>query len=86
MKKNEKRTMKEWVKEHKGTLIGICCCAAGFGLGCFVTDKIDSKACARGLQRFHQSGIIKFFDPATGIEVDECGVQEVIERVILTGK
>ena len=84
--KTEKQTMKEWIEEHKEGLIRIGYYAVGFGIGCFVTDKIQSKAYARGLKGFHQSGIIKFFDPATGIEVDAYGVLRVIDRIKYTGK
>lgn len=43
--------------------------AFGFGLAWFVNGKLTEYRCALGIANLHEKGLMKFCDPATGMEV-----------------
>ena len=68
--KNKLQKVKGYVEEHK---TGFKYAAFGVGMfisGCVVSTCINDIRAGRGIERIHDAGFIKFFDPATGNEVD----------------
>lgn len=68
-----KNKFKEWYGEHKegikSDVVKITYYAVGFGVGCFTMKQLSNLQIAASLSILHTKGIIKFFDPETGLEV-----------------
>ena len=69
--------IKNWAKENKDEIIGVCGGIAAATAGCIlmVTGyKLGHAECdlrtSLGLMRMHDSGFLKFFNPETGLEVN----------------
>ena len=69
-----------WLEEHKDEVktlaMRICWLGIGLGVGCVATNYVSDLKVGAGLWRLHDEGIIKFFDPSSGLEV---GVDKAIE-------
>lgn len=84
---NEKKNkMKKWFEENKNEIkteaLKITYYAVGLGIGYFVGDKICSYQNAAGMQKLHEMGIFKFFDPSTGTEIDVNKAVEVAKEML----
>lgn len=82
MEKQEKKTseIKSWWEKNKGWIKNIGIGTALFGGGVYIGDKICTICTAGGMQKYHEAGIIKFFDPVKGVEVDVEEACEVVKR------
>ena len=83
MKKSEK--IKAWFEEHKKAIgdnaVRIFWYALGLGVGYFVTDRISDIQVGCGLEKLANQGILKFFDPSTGLEVSVDKAVEIAEKL-----
>jgi hypothetical protein len=83
---NKAQKLKTWIKDHeveiKKTLktIGVGA-ILGFGLGYITGDKITTTKIGNGYARFHMDGLIKYFDPSTGKEIDIMEACEVARKM-----
>lgn len=83
----KEKKVKRWFDEHKKEIksgmmkVGIY--AIGFGIGYFTADKITTFRIGAGLSTLRTSGIIKFFDPSNGLEID---VNKAVDLVKQIGK
>ncbi len=77
--------MKDWFGKHKeeikGELRRLCWYAVGIGVGYFVGTKMHDLRIDNGLMRMYSDGLMKFFDPATGNEVDIDELGKVIKKI-----
>lgn len=80
-KKDFKEIGKEVVKETWNTVKRPLLISGVFLLGTVVGDKYCLLKTGSGLERMHNAGVLKFFDPATGNEVNPEQVIEVCKRV-----
>lgn len=80
----KKSKVKVWFDKHKeeikGEALRFCWYAVGIGVGYFVGTKLNSLRIDNGLLRMHADGLIKFFDPAAGIEVDMSELGKVVRK------
>ena len=64
--------VKVWFEENKDKICAEVRCiswyAFGFGLAWFVNGKLTKYRCALGIANLHEKGLMKFCDPATGME------------------
>lgn len=78
MRKSE--TIKERFDKHKEGIkkeaVRCFWFALGLGVGYFISDKISDYQVGAGLDRLAREGIIKFFEPSTGLEV---GIEKAVE-------
>lgn len=83
---DKKKTFKEWFKEHKNDImdkvIVIGVTAAGFGLGYFTSKKITRYTDALVIDTLIATGVIKLYDPETGLEIGPSKVLEVAEKTL----
>ena len=63
--------VKAFVKEHKGEIALVVFAAANYGMGYFIGSKYSTYRISCGMEKFNNAGFVKFFDPATGLEVTE---------------
>ena len=79
-----KEKMKNWYEENKETIkaeaVRVGWYALGLGVGYFVGDKVSTYKINDGLNHVHEAGIIKFFDPTTGLEVTTREAINVMNR------
>lgn len=72
--KERKEKLKKWFEENKdeikNTASKIGWYAWGFGLAWFVTDKITKAQINAGLAVLNAEGVIKFFNPENGNELN----------------
>ena len=82
--KEKNKKLKVWFDEHKNEIkteaIRITYYALGLGIGYFVGDKICGHRMNSGLMIIHNAGIIKFFNPSTGLEVDYKDAVSIIDQ------
>lgn len=80
----KKNRVKVWFNEHKeeikGEALRLCWYAVGISVGYFVGTKLSCLRIDNGLLRMHADGLIKFFDPAAGIEVDLSELGKVVRK------
>ena len=80
----KKSKVKVWFDKHKeeikGEALRFCWYAVGIGVGYFVGTKLNSLRIDNGLLRMHADGLIKFFDPAAGIEVDMSELGKIVRK------
>lgn len=81
----EKNRIKRWFDEHKNEIraeaVRVVWYAFGFGVGYFVCDKISEYSHGLHLQTLHADGIVKFFDPSSGLEVDVEKAVEIAKKI-----
>ena len=69
-----------WFDEHKDEIktsaLRLCWLGLGIGLGCVATNYISDLKVGGGLYRLHDEGVVKFFDPSSGLEV---GIEKAVE-------
>lgn len=83
--KERTNKIKNWFEEHKEEIkigagivgLGALCTGAGY----FVGSKLTELYMAIGLQHFHDTGLMKFFDPRTGIEISAEQFPEVAKAI-----
>ena len=75
----EKKTgkLESWCERNKGPIIGALACT----LGGLIGMKYGEIRSASGFKALHESGIVKFFDPATNLEVTVKDACEVAKRM-----
>lgn len=81
----EMNNMKEWYNGHKNEIksevVKMVYYVVGFGFGYFAANKIAGYRTTVGLASFHDDGIIKFYNPSTGLEVDTIKeVNDVVKK------
>lgn len=81
----EKNKIKRWFDEHKNEIkaeaVRVGWYAFGFCVGYFLCDKISEYSHGSGLRTLHEDGIIKFFDPSSGLEVDVEKAVEIAKEI-----
>jgi len=77
--------MKVWFEEHKDEIakeaIRVSWYLLGLGVGYFVGNKLSEWKMGYGLAGLHNDGIMKFFDPAKGIEVGIDEARNISKRM-----
>ncbi len=77
--------MKAWYEKHKDDIskeaIRVSWYLLGLSLGYFVGSKLSEWQMDSGLSRLHDDGIMKFFDPAKGIEVDVTEATKIVKQM-----
>lgn len=83
MEKQEKKTSKlrAWWNRYKYHIQAFGICAALYGGGVCVGNYISNYQQSVGTLRLHDKGIVKYFDPDTGMEVNIEEACEVVKRV-----
>lgn len=80
-----KNRIKGWIEEHKeeikGEVIRICWYAVGIGVGYFIGGKIHDLRIDSGTKQLYIDGILKFFDPSTGQEINLSELGKVVKRI-----
>ncbi len=74
-----KQQLVKWFKEHEQEFIGAGIALVGFGVGYYISGKAFDWRISYSLTRLTNDGILKFFDPTTGLEV---GVDEACKIAI----
>lgn len=78
----KKKRVKRWFEDHKKEIKTTICVLAG-GFICYsICDKISDYKVGTNLSRFHDEGIIKFFDPSSNQEIDLDKAMEIIIKKI----
>lgn len=78
---NEK--IKDWFEEHEMSITKWCAYTVGFSFGYVAGKRILTTRVATGLEVAHAIGVIKFFDPSTGVEVkDLTKVVKVLKKTM----
>ncbi len=62
----------------KTNLVNIAGHVAACGLGYLIANTISNRKMAAGLAKFHKDGFLKFYNPSTGLEVNEKEVCDLI--------
>ena len=81
----QKRTFKEWREDNKDLIdkiAGVVYIAGFIGLGYVVGGRITELSVDNGLERCHNLGIIKFFNPSTGLEVNPNEALNVMKEFV----
>ncbi len=82
MKENK---VKKWFMENKEEIkketMKIVYFVAGYGIGCFVMNKLTSASFGAVICKFYGDGVIKFFDPSTNVELGIDQAVKVIEKL-----
>lgn len=83
MEKQEKKTskVKAWWGRYKYHILGFGAGIGAFGYGCLMGNYVSNYRRRVGELRLHDKGIIKYFDPETGMEVDVDEACKVVKRV-----
>lgn len=72
--------IRNWYGENKEAIksegIRLTWLTVGAVIGGYITNKLGNIYCGRGIEKAHNEGLIKFFDPSNGNEV---GVEEANE-------
>lgn len=81
----QKGKAKRWFDEHKNEIkseaVRVAWYAFGFCVGYFVCNKISDYRVGAGMYALHEDGIIKFFNPSSGIEVDVNKAIEIAQQM-----
>ena len=82
MKEETKATIKNTWEKAKLPVI-----AAGTAIGAFVLgEKYAKLCCANGLEKFHNAGVLKFFNPETALEVAPREALNIIKDMVKNKK
>lgn len=73
--------LKRWFEERKDGLIRGACVFGACLATAFITNKVSTVRCAISLKDMHDEGIIKFFNPSTGLEVNVTEACEVVKAM-----
>lgn len=72
--------VKAFVKEYKGEIALVAFATANYAMGYFIGSKCAGYQISCGMKKFHDAGFVKFFDPATDLEVTVEEVTKLIEK------
>lgn len=81
---SKKEKLKKWCEDHKegvNEVISVGRFVLFVGVGCIAGSKISTYLTSVGMTRFHELGVIKFFDPDTSLEVTASEAIDVIKRL-----
>lgn len=74
--------VKDWVKDNKDFILGIATLAGVGVVGYKLGGKMTQTQISAGLQAMRADNALKFFDPATGLEVATTeGICDLIHRM-----
>lgn len=80
--KEKMNETKVWLKEHKNEIakeaMDIVKITACLGIGYFMGSKITELQIGYGLDRVHRDGLVKFFNPSTGLEVSMQEINKIM--------
>lgn len=80
----QKQQLKEWFNKNKEQVKAFAI-VTGVGISSYILGaSINNLKCTGGIQSMRADGVIKFFDPETGLEVkttkDACNVMAKINK------
>lgn len=77
---NKLKNVKAFVKEHKKEVALGALAAVNLGVGVLAGSMYTQYRISSGLEKFHNAGFIKFFDPATNLEVTVEEVNKLLNK------